>query len=180
MYHITNDKRAFTSAGLILDALKICLKEKNYDLITITDVCRVSTVSRATFYRLFDNMDDVLAWQIELFANEFEKEISGRNMDEILILFFANWMLHPQLLDILIYIHREDILFECHRKRADQLSKYFLKVEHLSDYHLSVLTMILIGILTTWAKNGKKETPGELVKTLQRVLRDCAAQMGNV
>ena len=176
MYHIANDKRARISAGLVLDALEECLKEKNYDLITITDVCRVSTVSRATFYRLFDNMDDVLAYKIELFESEFESEITGKDIREIMVSFLSRWIEHPEVLDILIHIHREDILYECHRKRADNISRHFLKME-ATDYHISILTQLLISVLTTWAKNGKKETPAEIVDILEKVMNDVVKQL---
>ena len=176
MYHIANDKRARASAGLVLDALEECLKQKNYDLITITDVCRVSTVSRATFYRLFDNMDDVLAYKIELFEEEFESEIEGKDIREIMESFLSRWMEHPEALDILIHIHREDILYECHRKRAENISRHFLKTE-VTEFHISILTQILISVLTTWARNGKKETPAEMVDILQKVLNDLQRQI---
>ena len=171
MYHIANDKRARTSAGLVLNAVEECLKEKSYDLITITDVCRVSTVSRATFYRLFDNMDDVLAYRIELFEAEFETELTGKDTREIMEAFILRWMEHPEALDILIKIHREDILYECHRKRAENLGRYFLKTK-LTEYHISILTQVMISMLTTWARTGKKETPSEIVDILQNVLND--------
>ena len=51
MYHIVNDKRAYASSRLVRDALFELVKEKPYDKITISDICRESTVSRATFYR---------------------------------------------------------------------------------------------------------------------------------
>ena len=61
MYHIKNDKRAQTSAELICAGLLACMREKPFARITITDVQRASTVSRSTFYRNFDGLEDVLA-----------------------------------------------------------------------------------------------------------------------
>lgn len=61
MYHIKNDKRAQASSELICAGLLACMKEKPFARITITDVQRASTVSRSTFYRNFDCLEDVLA-----------------------------------------------------------------------------------------------------------------------
>lgn len=61
MYHIKNDKRARASTELICAGLLACMKEKPFARITITDVQRASTVSRSTFYRNFDCLEDVLA-----------------------------------------------------------------------------------------------------------------------
>lgn len=63
MYHIKNDKRAQASTELICAGLLACMKEKPFARITITDVQRASTVSRSTFYRNFDCLEDVLALQ---------------------------------------------------------------------------------------------------------------------
>lgn len=61
MYHIKNDKRAQASSELICAGLLACMKEKPFARITITDVQRASSVSRSTFYRNFDCLEDVLA-----------------------------------------------------------------------------------------------------------------------
>ena len=62
MYHIKNDVRSQKSAKFISEGLQKCLAYKTFSEITITDVLRASYVGRATFYRLFDNLSDVLAY----------------------------------------------------------------------------------------------------------------------
>ena len=61
MYHIKEDKRAKASVELICDGLKSCLKEKSFESVTISDIQRVSGVSRSTFYRNFDRGDMLYA-----------------------------------------------------------------------------------------------------------------------
>ena len=61
MYHIKEDKRAKASVELICDGLKRCLKEKSFESVTISDIQRVSGVSRSTFYRNFDRGDMLYA-----------------------------------------------------------------------------------------------------------------------
>ena len=60
MYHIKHDKRAQAATELICAGLLACMKEKPFARITITDVQRASSVSRSTFYRNFDCLEDVL------------------------------------------------------------------------------------------------------------------------
>lgn len=175
MYHIVNDKRAYASSRLVRDALFELVKEKPYDKITISDICRESTVSRATFYRLFDNMDDVVAWQVELFAQHFEKVVADQPNDRTMEIFFEQWMIHADILDLIIEIHREDILYTAHLNHAERLRERLHLEGEFSDYHAAAMSMLMIGTLTTWAKNGKRETPQELVATYKRVLHDCAA-----
>lgn len=61
MYHIKQDKRAKASVELICKGLIDCLSKKNFADITISDIQRSSTVSRSTFYRNFDCLEDVLS-----------------------------------------------------------------------------------------------------------------------
>lgn len=60
MYHIKNDKRAEKSAKLICDAMLQLISTKSFSEITVSDIQRVSSVSRSTFYRCFDCLADVL------------------------------------------------------------------------------------------------------------------------
>ncbi len=62
MYHISKDERAKKSAIKIGNGLLRCLKTKEFYQITVTDIQKTSNVGRATFYRLFDNITDVLSY----------------------------------------------------------------------------------------------------------------------
>ena len=60
MYHIKRDKRALASVELICAGLLRLMARKPFEKITITDLQKESTVSRSTFYRNFDCLEDVL------------------------------------------------------------------------------------------------------------------------
>lgn len=65
MYHVSNDIRSKKSADLIWNGMKKCLLEKSLDKLHITDIYQKSFVSRATFYRLFDSLPDVIAYECD-------------------------------------------------------------------------------------------------------------------
>lgn len=78
MYHIKEDKRSLRSAQLIYQGLLDCLEEKEFQQISISDIQRKSFVSRSTFYRLFDTLNDVLDYQIHLvFLETISKELTS-------------------------------------------------------------------------------------------------------
>ena len=178
MYHIKSDKRSQTSAILITNAFKKCLEYKDYSEITITDIQRESTVSRSTFYRLFDCMDDVV---IYLCDKTFEHVIEEFQFSEhkdlytIALLFVTNWMKEDKILQLAISIHREDILFNCHMKHFEEIHtivKENSPNNYFSSYHISFLCSMMVGTLSTWIKEGKKENPTELVQCISYVLDD--------
>lgn len=65
MYHIKTDKRSQTSASQIVQGLQECLKTTPLKAVTVSDIHRVTGISRATFYRLFDTPEDVLIYQLD-------------------------------------------------------------------------------------------------------------------
>lgn len=171
MYHIQEDKRAQKSAALVLQALRQCLGEKDYDAVTISDICRVSTVSRATFYRLFDCKDDVLAWGLDIFFENFCTNIQGRSIREKLESYLAAWMGNPQALELAIRIQRRDVPDASYHKRVSLMERYFVEME-LTATHVAVLSSAMTALLTTWVRTGRKETPDELAEAFLSVLRD--------
>lgn len=174
MYHIQPDKRAQKSAALILEGLQRCMADKRYESVTITDICMSSTVSRATFYRLFDTKDDVISWGMDLFIADFCTRISGRSMREKLESYFAAWMANPDLLDLITVIRREDISRENRRKRIRLLEQHFMMMS-LSDHHVMILAAAMVSLLTDWTQSGRKESPAELTDVFMRVIGDLNA-----
>ncbi len=75
MYHISDNKRRIESAELLSDALFKILEHKPYEEITITDLQKSSSVSRSTFYRLFDNIDDIFHYQLDMIFSTLKEEL---------------------------------------------------------------------------------------------------------
>ena len=63
MYHIVQDKRAIRSAEKVIQSLEETLINTSISDISVSRLCTQCRISRATFYRLFDNLTDVLAYR---------------------------------------------------------------------------------------------------------------------
>lgn len=164
MYHIKQDKRAKASVELICAGLAECLREKPYDKISISDVQRASTVSRSTFYRNFDCLDDVLALMCDnCFAEAFAH--GERDLRKAV---FEYWFRNSELLEVLVSIRRTDILFDSFRRSAAglEVTKRLIKDSDTYDYFISIIASVIMGILVTWVEHGRKESQKELQKRL--------------
>ena len=80
-------------------------------------------------------------------------------------------MEHSEILEWLIKINRQDIIYACHMKNADELQKRYgapdgLGLKH-GDYFMSIRTGFTISILTVWVKNGRKESPQEIAEIIK-------------
>lgn len=174
MYHISRDKRAVQSAELIYAGLRQCLEKKSFDQITVTDVQRATGVARTTIYRCFDNLSDILYWKCDLC---FQQALTGLeptdNPDESALIqhYFSYWVTHGDILELLIRINRQDIIFGCHMKNAEQLERSYGKLPGMSErdrrYFMAIRTGVTIAVLKAWLDGGRRESAGELVKIVQ-------------
>lgn len=164
MYHIKADKRSQASALLLCSALTRLLRKKSFDEVTISDLQRESGVSRSTFYRCFDRMEDVLALMCDrVFAEAFES-----NADNISRAVFCAWYRHSDVIQTVVSIRRSDILYDSLRRSADALYKNLLDSEDrgVYDYMVSIIVSTMLGIMIAWVERGMTESEEELAQII--------------
>ena len=57
MYQSSNS----ISSSLMVEALLLLLEKKEYDVITVKEICKKAGVNRSTFYLHYNTKDDLLA-----------------------------------------------------------------------------------------------------------------------
>lgn len=160
MYHIKEDKRAQASVELICDGLKRCLKEKSFESVTISDIQRISGVSRSTFYRNFDRMEDVLALMCDrVFEEAFASDYA--NISEAV---FRTWFRHADMIEAVVGIGRGDMLYASLRRCTSRMRSGLPEWGDAAplDYLASIIASSMMGIMITWVERGKKESEEEL------------------
>lgn len=177
MYHISKDKRTVYSANLIYDGLMATLQKKPFDAITVSDLQRASSVARTTFYRSFDNISDVLYWKCDTCFQEVLGSFQPESFtDEYALVrhYFRYWMDHSDILELLIRINRQDIIYACHMQNAELLHQRHGDIPGQSqahgNYFMAVRTGFTISILTAWLRGGRKESPEKLIEIIQEQL----------
>ncbi len=159
------------------------MNNKSFLEITITDVQKVSAVGRTTFYRLFDNITDVLAY---LCDNVFEKVgracLKTTNFDskETSLKFIQEWMDNKILLKAIVDSNRMDLLYDSHSKYLGTNYNYFFSNRSLSEeqitYMLTTMTACISACLTAWLKNGGHES----AEQLRLRLGDCFSTLSEI
>ncbi len=176
MYHISKDKRAARSAALIYDGLLECMKKKPFDAVTISDLQKASGVARTTFYRAFDNLSDVLYWKCdtcfsEALAADGPEQFS--NELDLALHYFGYWVERSDILELLMKINRQDIIYACHMKNAELLRQRFGELPGIDtkhgNYFIAIRTGFTISVLTAWLNGGRKES----VEELSRICSSC-------
>lgn len=177
MYHISKDKRAMQSSELIYQGFLACIQKKPFDQITVTDLQKASGVARSTFYRAFDNLSDVLYWKCDTcFYEVLGSYCPGAMQGELDLArhYFTYWMSHSDILETLMRINRQDIIYACHMKNAERMQQRFGRlpgpaIEH-GDYFIAIRTGFTLSILTTWLSGGRRETAEELMAIIEEQL----------
>lgn len=177
MYHLKEDMRAEKSADLLYEALVRCMKKKEFDKITISELSKESTVSRATFYRNFDEVIDILYWKCDkLFQSVLTSFIASEpdlsEADGLISYVFNFWMKHTDILEILIERGRVDIIYNSFFKNASVVMDYLSEKLHLPEwntrYFISTRVGIFVGIFQVWIMGGKQESAKELTEILNQ------------
>lgn len=179
MYHINDDKRCRRSCAIIYDALTSLISEKPFDKITVTDIQDKSYVGRATFYRNFDSITDVLIMKSDEeskgMASDYLKLLkeTDQNNDEgfgIVEFFFNYWHENTEIIETLLSINRIDILYNSLTNAYESLADtIFPELDVKSEdykYLIAMKISIGVGFLTKWISEGKNKTVDELIKIL--------------
>lgn len=153
----------------IVNAVMELMAEKSYMEITVTDIINTAQVARASFYRNFNSINDV----IDVIANEMSDELIGdvlptlycddeRKWREFLFNHFYRFTrkqrqmkkLHPQNMNV-IFARMDS---KIRRKEAEY------STDTIRDKYLVACKIGLINSITKkWMDGGMQETPEEMI-----------------
>ena len=153
----------------ITDAVMQSMAEKNYMDITVTDIVNKAGVARASFYRNFNSINDVIDTIVDEISDELIEDIfptlygsDERNWREFLFNHFYRLTrkqrqigkIHPQNMNVLF--SRMDSKMQ--QKESN------LPTETMRDKYIVIGKIGLINSITKkWMDNGSKETPEEMI-----------------
>ena len=77
-----NQSKYKNTALLMDDALLILLEKKDYEYITVKEVCQRAGVNRSTFYLHYEGMDDLLKETLETISKRFYSSFKQNGTDK--------------------------------------------------------------------------------------------------
>lgn len=177
MYHVSKDKRSQKSAELIWKGMEECLREKSLDKLRITDINQKSFVSRATFYRLFDSLQDVIVYECDRIYIQLAEGIENslfRSKQDFFLYMIEKWIGQEVLIKTLVENNMVNVIYETHMKNCGLMKKIFLQdivvSDREADYLVSVLANIIPAAVNVWYLHGKTETPKEIYHAVSQCL----------
>lgn len=187
MYRIGGDRRMAQSRELIYRALVALMAERPYPQITVKALAERAQVGRATFYRSFDTIDDVLrcafdtafAGLVPYVTERYRLAAGAQDRSDIPFLiwpFLEYWDEHSTVIELLLRANLVEMLSDALRRMLEGL---FAGVdanqpairEHF-DYFVAVRQGVALNVLLQWIRNGKDIPPQALAEVIvQQVLQ---------
>lgn len=172
VHRMNQDKRSKRTRAWLLETLLELLEKKEYSEISITELTENADIARQTFYRNYDNMDDILLSEMDDILDEYVKKVQ-KNMET------KNDLTWDFEVKQLVYVwQRNEALFKALLKAGlglqalEKLSEFFslfhMKVQHiqeLDEYHQSLVHYLAGGVymvLKKWFEN-EMNTPIEII-----------------
>ena len=73
-----SESKYFNTALLMNEALLLLLEKKDYEFITVTEICKKAGVNRSTFYLHYENIYELLEETIENLGKQFLSSFDNR------------------------------------------------------------------------------------------------------
>jgi AcrR family transcriptional regulator len=185
MYHIKNDQRSIRSAEMIYTGLSELMRGKEFAAITVTDLVDVAEVGRTTFYRNFDEIEDVLRMRCDQVVEgllDYLQSYRKKHQDESRTLLkpvLRYFYLHSELVELLMKAKRIHIFEEAFHSRFEPFKSMFGAFygveEDYVDYVLAMRIGGITSILVHWIETGKKQAPDELTDKLGAITSNMVA-----
>lgn len=171
------DKRVKYTKKVIADTLLELLDEKEISKITISELCIKANINRATFYRYYVDVYDLLA----TIEKEFVEEIKNTPVSETdTVLTFSEELLtvfsnNKKLVKILFNANNniyflEDVLELVYEKCR---IKWLIENQDLEDKDIEYASIFLfngaLGLINYWVQNDFDQSIEDLASTIERL-----------
>ena len=183
-----SESKYYNTALLMDEALLILLETKDFEFITVKEICLKAGVNRSTFYLHYENTSDLLVETIEMITKRFYESFNNENHDVFTTskeesIFINEKYLIPYLnfvkenKKIFKLIHDKPQLFSA-QKIANQMYKDFFSPildkfgveEKEKIYIFSFFTQGTLAIVLRWLANNCKEEVEEMSALIIRIL----------
>lgn len=164
-----NESKYFNTAKKMNDALITLLETKEFEYISIKEICHIANVNRSTFYLHYSNMNDLLEETIKSlnlsFNSHFNSKenentiISKDNLEDLLLINDDNLIPYLNFIkenkNIYKVLKNHPQLFNANKTYEQMFRKLFVPImnrfgldekwhKYLMDFYISGLTSIVL------------------------------------
>lgn len=162
---MSNEGRNAYVVKQLTDALLSLLKEKPLAEISISELCDQAGVGRTSFYRNFEEKEDIIKAHIQQLFHEWTDRPGAADnppLDELLRVMFTHFEVHRYFYTLLnnrglVYLLKDVILTAC---------GFHPEQEKSAAYASAFAAYSLYGWVEVWFQRGMKESADEMANLL--------------
>ena len=170
--------RKHSTKDYITIALYYLMSKKDYESTTVTDICNKARVSRMSFYRYFNNKEDIFINYCDERFEEFFAQVKEKNINDIrsfLIEIFLFLKKYARQVNVLKKAHKENLIIEKFTDYGTYLAKHINLMVDNSPIANRILAAFLAGgtanILLLWFELGLDVPPEEMAEIATNIFR---------
>ena len=164
MYLAQKNPAALRSQELICKAMCSLMAELPFDEITVTRICQEAQVGRKTFYRHFQEKEDVVTLMIDCLREEYEKELVHVPLEEAAGYHFRFLSQRMEFILLLYSSGCVPLLTERFSVLLPRVMPRWSEDERENAYRTAAVVAGTEAVIRLWAERGFRETPEELVQ----------------
>ncbi len=176
------DMRVKYTREWTFEALVKLLEHKKFHDIKVSEIINKAGISRATFYRNFNNKEDIVSYKVHMFFDDFYDDILAffahhKTQDERYFVqsFFKCIDEEEKLVDTVIKTNLEYLMVDGLIEIINNHSELFYSLVKANKvtkvYTMEIVASSAWTLLSKWHKNGKKESPNKLAKIFLSAIR---------
>lgn len=157
-------KRFFQAC--LYDALMKLMQEKKFDKISVGELCEAAGVSRMTYYRSYNNKEDILLQHLDECFAMYLADLPVQDFFGVALSFFQFWQ--GQEREFLIAVVRSGLSAQLMDKFYGYLDQIIPQMvsEEVQPFVKSFLAGGLYKMLMDWMKTGTQTPPEEMAAFL--------------
>lgn len=177
MYKICHTEESSQRQRELEAGLLRMLREKPYNKITLTELCRNLNVPRKTFYRYFPTKDDCLLALMDHALSDCNDVAlggwtGGKDLDDQAQLrFFRYWQENVLLLDAIRDNGLQSLLLERTAVIVDRMKEHTPSVSFAAEQVEYFTALGLMSTVLRWHQFGFQSTPEEMGAVFEELLR---------
>ena len=175
MYATNDNRQAIDSRGRIRDALLALLSKYPYKDVSITQICQEAQIVRQTYYRNYEQKDDILKFHLDNMVSRFFSEYYREDDVRMQLRTFFEYMLTNR--DFLVLASRNNLFFMIEEVIIKNLTGFldlrqitYTDEPKLEKYVTRFIAATISSLLSLWVASGFDESPERMSALAQRFL----------
>lgn len=166
---------ALNSHKWLVDALLKLMESKPYSKVSIKDICNEADLSRQTFYKFFENKDDIIRFHIQECYKEMMETLSSceqPSLNDVTKYMAEAFQNHHKFIKLIISQNLEYLLAE---EIANLITVFAENINPSSPktdrrYENAFLTGAIANTVICWFKDPCPPSADEIAKLLSEIL----------